>query len=209
MVGRPAQPGNREEELRKADHKAKMTQKTYKDAPANVRPSNITKGEQVLLLGRGSKTSPRYDPDPYTVTNTQGTRITAARGQQIVTRDAQKFKLIRAPATRPNYRFRRYPLALHQDDGPQLGSYAQSGREDVTGAAMRPPDSPHSERDQSPPVGRAAGTWEHGASPAAGAPRAPTPDDTGAGTGTEVSGRPRRPARTTRPPAHLSDYVRY
>jgi len=83
-VGRPAQPEHCDQEVRDANWRAKQMQKRYKDAPTNVKPNNIRQGDDVLLLGRGSKTSPRYDPLPYKVVDTRGSRITATRDQQTV-----------------------------------------------------------------------------------------------------------------------------
>ena len=63
--------------------RAKARQKAYKDAKANVKSHNIKVGDSVLLLQKQSKTKPRYDPQPYTVTDAQGTQVIAARGTTI------------------------------------------------------------------------------------------------------------------------------
>ena len=42
-------------------------------------PTNIAIAEQVLLFQKPARNQPRYDPDPYTVTEVQGTQITTTR----------------------------------------------------------------------------------------------------------------------------------
>ncbi len=94
--------------------RAKAQQKAYKDAKANVKPHNIKVGDSVLLLQKQSKTKPRYDPQPYTVTDVQETQVIAARGTTIRKRDAQRFKVITQPVQR-RYGTGRYPLDLRHD----------------------------------------------------------------------------------------------
>ena len=101
-------------QLRQHNERAKATQKAYKDAKANVKPHDIKVGDQVLLLQKGSKTQSIYDPLPYRVTMVEGCQITAARGDKIRLRDAQRFKKV-VPRNPPNYRDTRYPLAQTVD----------------------------------------------------------------------------------------------
>ena len=181
--------------MRNAHDKAKLTQKKYKDAPANVKPNNIQPGDNVLLLGRGSKTSPRYDHRPYKVISTQGTRITATRGEQTVTRDAQKFKRINLSSPQSNYRPQRFSLDLYQDDGPCIGLA----------------DMPH---HQGHPVGttRTPPVREDHTTPAESPPAATAPSTDLPGPAGETMQEPQaagRPKRITRPPAYLADFVRH
>ena len=104
-------------QLRQRDAAAKAKQKHYKDAKSNVRPHNIQSGDQVLLLQRQTKSQSRYDPNPYTVTDVQGTQITAIRKDKIRKRDAKKFKKVKLKAPH-NYAATRHPRILyhHEDE---------------------------------------------------------------------------------------------
>ena len=86
-------------QLQHQDAASKAKQKHYKDHKSNVRPHNITTGDQVLLLQKPTKSHSRYDPDPYTVTDVHSTQITATRNGKVRKRDSKKFKkvTIRAP----------------------------------------------------------------------------------------------------------------
>ena len=191
-AARPTQPTPDDKSVRDAHDKAKRTQKKYKDAPANVSPNNIRQGDTVQLLGRSSKTSPRYEPLPYRVTHTRGTQITATRGQRTITRDAQKFKRIELPTTRPNYRSQRYPLDRYPADQRwfELDNPRGQGRHTAS-----TPDGPSNPEARTPSI----------ASPTTGAPSSVTPAVREGAQQPLAAGRPRR---ATRPPAHLADYVR-
>ena len=91
---------------------AKAAQKAYKDAKSNVKPHDIQPGDLVLLLQKDSKKQSRYDPQPYTVTQVQGSQIIAQRGNKIRLCDAQMFKKVMPHAT-TNYHDMCYPLNLH------------------------------------------------------------------------------------------------
>ena len=197
---RPTQPSHDDQGVRDAHQKAKQTQKAYKDRPANVTPHNIRRGDTVLLLGQRSKTTPRYDPLPYTVTSARGTQITAARGQQTVTRDAQKFKRVCLPSLRPNYRQQRYPLDRYHDEGPSLGPVAPVSQ-DCAGSTPGAHRAPRTLTSPAPPS--SAGTATPG--PVVGA--TPTPDPVVGHQQTHDPPAAGRPKRRTRPPAYCSDYV--
>ena len=79
-------------QLRHQDAASKAKQKHYKDHKSNVRPHNITTGDQVLLLQKPTKSNSRYDPDPYTVTDVHGTQITATRNGKVRKRDSKKIQ---------------------------------------------------------------------------------------------------------------------
>ena len=76
------------------DRQAKLVQKWYKDARANVKLHTIKEGDQVLLERRSSKQTSPYRPDAFKVTEVHGTQITAKRGEEIKIRDSQKFKKV-------------------------------------------------------------------------------------------------------------------
>ena len=82
------------EEAREEDRKMKQKQKKHKDSKQYVKPHQIKIGDQVLLKQKSTKRNPPYDPDPYTVTAIRGHQITARRGRQQKTRDAQKWKIV-------------------------------------------------------------------------------------------------------------------
>ena len=181
--------------MRSAHDKAKQTQKKYKDAPANVKPNNIQPGDNALLLRRGSKTSPRYDHRPYKVIGAQGTRITATRGEQTVTRDAQRFKRVNMPTHESNYRPQRYSLDRYQDDRPCIGPADMPRHQghpvDNTGGPPVP--EAHITPSESP----LAGTSPSTDLPEPAAETMPEPLAAGL------------PKRITRPPVYLADFVRH
>ena len=57
-------------------------------------------GDTVLLQQTKSTTRPPYDPDPFTIKHMQGSAITATRRGKVVTRDVDKWKIVKE---RPNY----------------------------------------------------------------------------------------------------------
>ena len=57
-------------------------------------------GDTVLLHQKKTTTKPPYDPDPFTVTIIQGTQITATRRGKVVTRNVDKWKILKK---RPYY----------------------------------------------------------------------------------------------------------
>ena len=106
----------------------KQKQKKYKDNKQYVKPHQIKIGDQVLLKQKSTKRHPPYDPDPYTVTTIRGHQITACRGSQKKTRDAQKWKKvsIRTPTnyndirnTESKRRLRNSHEDIFDIEGPQ------------------------------------------------------------------------------------------
>ena len=91
------EPNTRQDvtKARQCDEIVKAKQKVTKDSKANVKPHSIEVTNQVLLKQRPSKLKPPYDPDPYTVTEVTGHQVTAARGDKILRRDAQKWKVFK------------------------------------------------------------------------------------------------------------------
>ena len=66
------------------------------DTRMRVLESNINVGSLVLIkLNKERKTTPIWDPDPYRVTNINGTQITAQRHDRTTTRNSSFFKLYR------------------------------------------------------------------------------------------------------------------
>ena len=118
-------PAEGREDIADARHKdklAKEVMKKYKDRPANVRPHTISIGDKVLLRQKSTKKNPPHDPDPYTVTDVQGTQITAVRHGHPKTRDSQRFKRVEIPQPP---RFRNLPSVLQsnpqKDSDPDIG----------------------------------------------------------------------------------------
>ena len=52
-------------------------------------------GDTVLLHQKKTTTKPPYDPDPFTVTTVQGTQIAATRRGKVVTRNVDKWKILK------------------------------------------------------------------------------------------------------------------
>ena len=82
-------------QARLKDKKNKEKQKRAKDSKQYVREHSFQLGDSVLLAQRKTKMNPPYDPVPYTITQIQGHHITATRTGRTLTRDAQKWKLIK------------------------------------------------------------------------------------------------------------------
>ena len=128
---------------------AKAAQKAYKDAKSNVKPHDIQPGDLVLLLQKDSKKQRRYDPQPYTVTQVQGSQITAQRGNKIRLRDAQMFKKVMPHAT-TNYHDMRYPLNLHTHETSDF-SWDKKNISGTTTLPHAPPAQPNrTDRAQHP-----------------------------------------------------------
>ena len=102
-------------EAKSKDKAAKEIMKKYKDRPSTVRPHNIMIGDKVLLKQKSTKRSPPHDPNPYTVTDVQGTQITATREGKVKTRDSQRFKQVETPQPP---KFRTLPSSLRESTTP-------------------------------------------------------------------------------------------
>ena len=96
--------------------------KMHNDNHRNVQPHTIAIGDRVLLKQKSTKELPPHDPDPYLVTDVQGTQITAVRRGATNIRDSQRFKKVFP--TQPS-RFRNLPPILQkvqgQDNDPDIG----------------------------------------------------------------------------------------
>ena len=118
----PAEGREDIEDARHKDRLAKQKMKQYKDKPANVRPHTISIGDKVLMKQKYTKKNPPHDPDPYQVTDVQGTQITAVRHGRLKTRDSQRFKRVATPQPP---RFRNLPSSLQSsprgDSDPDIG----------------------------------------------------------------------------------------
>ena len=157
-------------ELRAQNAEAKEKQKMYKDSKANVRPHVIQVGDHVLLLQKESKTRSRYEPDPYRVTEVQGSQITAVQGDKIRRRDAQKFKKVDITEQR-NYRPMRNTLNMYPHEAADVNIADDThGVPDVVALAPAPQEAPRAyvppapqeaQRAYVPPHRRAAKTHQY------------------------------------------------
>ena len=82
------------------DADAKAKQKKYGDKHRRATDRKHKLGDIVLLHQKKTTTKPPFNPDPYTVTQTKGTKITATRRGQEVTRNVDKWKIVKP---RPHY----------------------------------------------------------------------------------------------------------
>ena len=80
-------------EVRKRDGAKKQQWKAYADKRRNVSNSRIEMGDQVLMKQkRQNMLTPYYDPRPFIVIGVKGSRITAARGSEVKSRNSSHFK---------------------------------------------------------------------------------------------------------------------
>ena len=104
-----------DQDIRQKDEESKRKQKIYKDNKRTVQKHQMQLGDTVLLLQKQTKSQPRYDPEPYTIINIQGTQTTAKREDKVRTRDAQKFKKVELQNPK-DYNSQREPLDQHKAD---------------------------------------------------------------------------------------------
>ena len=93
MIKTPTTPAHKE--ARQKDAAAKTKQKEYADKHRRATDRQYKVGDTVLLYQKKSTTKPPYDPDPFTVTTTEGTKITATRRGKVVTRNVDKWKILK------------------------------------------------------------------------------------------------------------------
>lgn len=79
------------------NQKAKTIQKAYYDAKNKTKTHCLAIGDKVMFDTRYdskiyNKSQPRFDPNPYTVTHTKGSLITAKRLNKTITRNISYFK---------------------------------------------------------------------------------------------------------------------
>ena len=77
------------------DAAAKTKQKEYADRHRRAKNREYKMGDKVLIHQKTTTTKPPYDPDPYTVTQIKGTQITATRRGQQMTRNMDKWKILK------------------------------------------------------------------------------------------------------------------
>ena len=97
-----SQPSAFHEEVQKNDLLAKEVMKKQSDSKRYVKPSEIAKGDLVLIRQRkrNKLTSP-YDPHPFEVQERIGSMIVARRGQQVTERHVnhcKRFQIEKGPA---------------------------------------------------------------------------------------------------------------
>ena len=90
------QPINNSTDIAQGDHQAKIRMKAYADSKTNVKPSNISVGDTVVVKRDPStkKSLSPYMPEPYAVTERKGSMITAKSGDAVTTRNSSFFKQI-------------------------------------------------------------------------------------------------------------------
>ena len=90
------QPINNSTDIAQGDHQAKTRMKAYADSKTNVKPSNISVGDTVVVKRDPStkKSLSPYMPEPYTVTERKGSMITAKSGDAVTTQNSSFFKQI-------------------------------------------------------------------------------------------------------------------
>jgi hypothetical protein len=118
MRENPAWSDPRIKKAREEDAKAKAKMKEYKDSKPGVKAHNIQVGDKVLKRQQATKQDPPYDPDQFTVTEVVGTQIEARRGDEVVRRDAQKWKKVRCEAPR---RFHLPKPAAQTEEDADIG----------------------------------------------------------------------------------------
>ena len=82
------------------DIKQKVKMKAYADTKSKVHPHSLKVGDTVLVREqRKHKLSSPYNKIPYTITNINGTMITAANASgHSITRNCSQFKQVQIPA---------------------------------------------------------------------------------------------------------------
>jgi hypothetical protein len=117
------QPSAFHEEVQKNDLHAKEVLKKQSDGKAYVKPSEITKGDLVLIRQRklNKHTSP-YDPQPFEVLERKGSMIVARKGQQVVERHMNHCKRFTSETPKDDSKSIRSPewessLVSGEEDG--------------------------------------------------------------------------------------------
>ena len=123
--------------------------KIYKDNKRSVKPHSIKEGDKVIRRRKSTKANSPYDPTPYKVTKVRGTQITAKRGREEKTRDAQRWKKIRIVAVQRPYPVKRHVQQSTYLTDPDIGVPENnvSPPENV----LTPPNSPTTTPPNSPP----------------------------------------------------------
>ena len=130
-------------EAQQKDAAAKARQKEYADKHRRATDRQYKVGDTVLLHQKKTTTKPPYDPNPFTVTHTQGTKITATRRGKEVTRNVDKWKILK---TRPHY-FHTIPSkpdTRQPDDDDDFDFDLPSSKQ----APHRPPPQQHQQDEE-------------------------------------------------------------
>ena len=77
------------------DAAAKVKQKEYADRHRRAKEREYKVGDKVLIHQKKTTTKPPYNQDPYTVGQIKGTKITATRRGQQMTRNVVKWKILK------------------------------------------------------------------------------------------------------------------
>ena len=91
----PESSGMLHDEMKRRQEAVQAKQKTYADNRRKAQDNDFAIGDRVLLRQPSSSTSPPWDPNPFTVVAKSNTRLTAKRGEKTVSRNCQKFKLVK------------------------------------------------------------------------------------------------------------------
>ena len=83
------------QQARENDAAAKSKQKEYADRHRRAKEKEFKEGDKVLIHQKKTTTKPPYNPDPYTVTQIKGTQITAIRRGSHMTRNVDKWKILK------------------------------------------------------------------------------------------------------------------
>ena len=139
---------------------AKSKQKEYADRHRRAKEREYKVGDKVLIHQKKTTTKPPYDPDPYTVTQIKGTQITATRRGQQMTRNVDKWKILKDR-----------PLHLRSlGQGYTVTRAEDSDNDDDFDPPAQAPAAPHQQNLQDQPQYQAAVT---GPAPQQPAPRTP------------------------------------
>ena len=116
--------GKEHQEAKEQDRKTREERKVYRDKKKRAKDVVIKPGNKVLIAQKKTTIKPPYNPDPMTVVEVKGPRITAIRGDKIRVRNKAKFKLIQE---RPDH---LKPLSLRGRSVPICQARQDSDSED-------------------------------------------------------------------------------
>ena len=144
---------------RERDAEQKAIMKKYKDKSRYVKPHNIKSGDKVLKEQKPTKIRPPYEPDAFTVTEVCGTQVQAKRGEEVVRRDAKKWKKINCkPAPTFGWTKEVKEDFMDADIGPPMNWQPQQALNRPEPALLRPQIEQHQaglEEEQVLPGGEA------------------------------------------------------
>lgn len=98
---------DKDESLRKQDMAAKSKMKSYAEDRRNIRHSDISVGDKVLMKNvTHGKMVPKFQPDPFEVIETKGSMVVAQRGDEVKARNSSHFRKVQTdvnPLTIPSH----------------------------------------------------------------------------------------------------------